>query len=274
MFSWSHMRGHPRVPDGAYACDVIDQHQVNWCGACYLVAAAQMVQDRAQVALKARDPHKNATSASQLSLQTLMDHFEDEDVIYGWNVCHGGHPLDVLQCIETGVCPLVIERAPRPLWMGFARATQSCPKSDVCDFRVVHSRRIHPSQVASQLWSYGPVVLEVSAQLLRSADANGVVRDQQPRPTNHAVCVIGRHSADDGTVCWVVRNSWGTSRVPRGTPPDYTECVAVGSNRCMVDWDFWQGDPKHPGFCYIPTSHPSLHETYPSPWIVCDIEVD
>ena len=190
------MRGHPRVLDGAYACDVMNQHEVNWCGACYLVAAAQMVQDRAHIALKIRDPH-NTANGPQLSLQTLMDHFEDEDFIRGWNVCHGGHPLHVLQCIEAGVCPMVIERAPRPVWMGFARATQTCAKPDERRFRVVNSRRIHPSQVAAQLWTHGPVVLEVDAQTLKTADAEGVVRDQQPRPTNHAVCVVGRHSAAD-----------------------------------------------------------------------------
>ena len=267
------MRGHPRVPDGAYACDVVNQHEVNWCGACYLVAAAQMVQDRAHIALKARDPHDTAT-VPQLSLQMLMDHFEDQDVIHGWNVCHGGHPLHVLQCIEAGVCPMVIERAPLPVWMGFARATQTCPNSDLCDFRVSNSRRIHPSQVAAQLWAQGPVVLEVSAQTLKSADAEGVVRSEQPRRTNHAVSVVGMHIVADGTVCWVVRNSWGTSRVPRDLPVDYEECVAVGRNHCMVDWDPWHGDPGDPGFCYLPTSHPSLHETQPSPWIVCDIEMD
>ena len=51
----------------------------------------------------------------------------------------------------------------------------------------------------------GPVVLEVNARTLKSVDARGRVQDLTPRPSNHAVCVVGWEGD-----CWIVRNSWGT----------------------------------------------------------------
>lgn len=269
MFSWQRMHGHPRVMDGSYASDVIDQHAVNWCGACYLVAAAQMVQDRAHIVLS----HETGglCDPPRISLQVLMDHFKDRDAEPGWNVCHGGNPVHVLHCLEDKTCPMVLEEGTPNLWLGFARVIAQCPYPTANFFRVRNPQRIPPDDVKTQLWEHGPVVLEICAQTLKSVDRDGVVRDLTPREPNHAVCVVGIRRTSDATLCWVVRNSWGTQRVPRNLPADYENCVFPGQNRCRVDWDEWHGDPHNPGFCYLPTSFLPLYSQSPSPWIVCDI---
>ena len=227
-----------------------------------------MVQDRAHIALS----EETCGHPPRISLQVLMDHFKETDAEPGWNVCHGGHPLNVLRCLEDKTCPMVLEDIETRAWAGFARVVTRCPYPTAHAFRVRNPRRIPPEQVKTQLWEHGPVVLEISAQTLKGVDARGVVRDLVPRESNHAVCVVGIVRVDDGTLCWVVRNSWGKHRVPRELPADYEECVVPGRNRCMVDWDEWHGDPRNPGFCYLPTSFVPLHNRHPSPWIECDVE--
>lgn len=256
------MHGHPKVTDGRYACDVVNQHAVSWCGACYLVAAAQMVQDRA---------HIQRGSPLQLSMQVLMDHYREPDVDAVWNACHGGHPLQVLKCMGDGTCPLVVINEVTPQWLGFVRLLTRCPKPTVDDFAVANARRIPEELVRQDLWHRGPIVLEVCAQTLTSTDMHGVVRDLTPRDPNHAVCVVGIEQLSDGTACWIVRNSWGTAQVPRDIPRDYQLCASYEQNTCIVDWEPWSGDPRDPGFCLLPTSFQPLHNRNPSPWVACDI---
>lgn len=255
------------VPPDRYASDAVDQHAEAWCGACYLVAAAQMVQDRAHVALaRARGAR---VPPPRVSLQTLMDHFRERDVGPGWNACHGGFPEHVLQCLADGTCPLVMERGKRERWWGFARVTTRCPRADA-PFRVSEPRRVMPWDVRAAL-ADGPVVLEVSATTLKRLDARGVARDLTPREPDHAVCVVGWETLVNGVECWIVRNSWGRARVPQSVPTDVDTCVARGRNDCAVAWEAWKGDPRDPGFLLLPISYAPLHALAPSPWLVADV---
>jgi hypothetical protein len=261
---------HPRVPNGRYASDAVDQHAASWCGCCYLVAAAQTVQDRAHIALaRARVPH----ARPRVSLQSLLDHFVEFDAGLGWNACHGGFPLHVLHCLADGRCPLVLARVPNEPWFGFPRAVERCPRPDAAEWRVVHPRRVRPEDVLDALLD-GPLVLEVSAETCKRVDARGVTVDLTPRPSDHAVSVVGwTHAPGDGTRCWIVRNSWGAARVPRDVPDDMDVCVGRGHNTCSVAWEPWSGMPSEPGFLLLPTSYAPLHADAPSPWVVATVHV-
>lgn len=275
-WNWRLPSEQPGLPRAVYACDAFDQHAPSWCGACYLVAAATSVSDRAHIAL-ARKHHAagRCVRVPRLSLQTLLDHFHEWSAEPGWNACHGGFPLSVLRCLEDGTCPMVWERGEeaRPEWWSFPRLLDRCPAANVSSFRVANARRVAPDQVKRELRERGPLVLEVSAATVRRLDARGVAVDATPREPDHAVCVVGWQTTSDGVECWVVRNSWGRDRVPVDVPRDVGECVSRGANACKVEWEPWRGMPDDPGCLLLPMHFAPLWARLPSPWIAADVVV-
>ena len=257
-FSWRAARRHPRVPDGEYACDAFDQHSVGWCGCCYIVAVVQAIEDRGHIARPRRARHK-------VDMQTVVDHFNTLVAARdGWNACHGGYPEHVVECLASGVCPLLTTRCRR--WLGHPARTHRTPLN-TAPFRVTGVRRVPTSKVMHEIHARGPVVLEIAAEALKALDVEGVVTDATLRESNHAVAVVG-WTRRRGERCWIVRNSWGTHRVPKAIPDD-VHCVDEDGNRCdNVRWEYWSGDPELPGFCYIPMSHPMFHHADTTPWIV------
>lgn len=255
-----------RLPDGNYVSDVVDQHARAWCGCCYVVAAAQMIEDRRRIAYcrcHGRSPYKQ-----YIDIQVLLDHFEED---YGddWNVCHGGFPLDVVECIVDGRCPLVWRAHAMHEWLGHARASKYCdaPSPFASQLEVVQFGRIPPAEVEQEIIRSGPVVLEVSAEVLKGCDARGVVTDLRPREPDHAVTVVGWKNGN-----WIVRNSWGKERVPEAVPTDI-HCVKKGKNDCQVTFVRWRGDPQNSGFVLLPMGYAPLHSSDPSPWVVARVSL-
>jgi hypothetical protein len=240
---------------GSYATESFDQHSVGWCGCCYIVAVVQAIEDRGHVTLGVRH---------RVDMQTVLDHFHATGDDGTWNACHGGYPAHVVECLASGACPLRSASAP---WRGHPVRTSRTPLGDA-PFRVVRARRVPSSAIAAEILAHGPVVLEICAQTLKSVDGAGVVADPTYCPANHAVAVVG-WTTRNGVLCWIVRNSWGRNRVPAAIPDDLA-CVSETQNACDVAWEYWVGDPRAPGFCYLPVSHPALHLSH-SPWIVPDL---
>lgn len=279
MFSWRRvdsfqyhrLTGGRIIPSGQYASDAVNQHAASWCGCCYLIASAQMVEDRARIALS--KTAELCAARPRLSLQIVMDHYVEREAGPAWSACHGGVPLHVLQCMRDGTCPLVwtMERPPRT-WLGFPRTRRAKERVEHPLVRVKVVGRISPSTVRDELLKYGPVVLEVSAQTLKSADPRGLVVDLTPRKPDHAVCVVG-WSEVGGEACWIVRNSWGRTRAPVDVPRDMS-CARKGSNDCVVQWEPWSGDPSDPGFCHLPQRFEPLSSCSPSPWLAARVERD
>lgn len=274
-FSWRRVRAEDApaagVPPGAYATHAFDQHNMSWCGCCYLVAAVQCVEDRGHIAAARRAAAAGAPPPrrARLSLQRALDHYGALDAEPGWNACHGGFSLHVLRCMAEGRCPLVAPAA-HPEWRGHPRALAATARSDV-GLRVARPRRLAPDAVRAELLARGPVVLEVNAATLKSVDARGVAVDLAPRAPNHAVAVVGWTTDAAAGPCWVVRNSWGARRVPRALPSDLG-CVSHQGNACEVEWEPWSGDPRDPGFLLLPASFAPLRATAPSPWVAADVE--
>ena len=258
-FSWLDAPATARHQKGKYAGDIFNQHEISWCGCCYLVAAVQCVEDRAQVA------YGRPTPRIVIDMQAMLDHFQEHDEYPGWNACHGGFPLHVLSCMAGKQCPILLQKSVRTGWVGHPQRTTHCRVTLSSPLELTCVTRLPPSSVHADIRENGSIVLEISAETLKACDHRGVATDMTPRESNHAVCVVGWKTID-GVSCWIVRNSWGRTRVPQAVPSDLT-CVSREGNECDVCWEHWTGDPQNPGFVYLPTSYLPLHSIRPSPWI-------
>lgn len=264
-FSWRDHTGDARLPPGNYASDAVDQHAKSWCGCCFVVCAAQMVEDRVRIA----EARRTGTTRvrHRLCLQTLLDHFQWHGAPASWNPCHGGYPQHVLQSLRDGDCPTVWEDAvgAHARWTGYPRETTECAAAAPYAFRPGWHppSRFPPAEVKRRLVAYGPVVLEVDGDVIKSTDRRGRATEVGvATESNHAVCVVGWRGD-----AWLVRNSWGGTSVPARVPPDATECVRYGANECVRDLEPWRSLPDDPGFLLLPMAYPSLHRTDPSPWM-------
>ena len=260
-FSWRNVRNHPRVPDGTYADATFDQHSLGWCGCCYIVAVVQTIEDRGHVAHPRDTRHR-------IDMQTVVDHFNTSATSDDsqWNACHGGYPMHVVECLMSGVCPLVTSQPKR--WLGHPSRTRRTPLS-TAPYSVTGVQRMGTHEVLEEIYARGPVVLEINAQTLKTVDGEGIVTDRSPNVPNHAVSVVGWKNTTRAGPCWIVRNSWGQHRVPKAIPDDVM-CVNEDGNRCEIEWEYWVGDPNAPGFCYLPMSLPIFQLS--DPWIVPTVE--
>lgn len=270
-FTWRALTSTPykratgdELPSGGYASAAIDQHAKSWCGCCYIVAVAQMIEDRVRIARSKK--YGRSVVQDGLSIQSLMDHFDER--LEGWSACHGGFPLHVLECIASNACPMVWTPKRESTWLGFSRNLRYCLAPNPWNGPKVHTpRRVHVSEVERIILHEGPIVLEVNGDTLKTVDKRGVVTDLTPRPPNHAVCVVGWKGNH-----WIVRNSWGTRRVPVSIPKELS-CVGPDRNECTVEWQEWSGDPRDPGFLFLPKSFPPLHDRANPPWVKVDVVV-
>lgn len=273
-FDWAdvHARQHGKlVPDrpplpasGSYAAPLFDQHAVSWCGCCYIVAAVQCVEDRGNIAV-ARATGRRVPRVVP-DMQAVLDHFQDPVLGIDWNVCHGGHADRVAACLATGACPLLHDTR---AWHAHpTRPAPRCPRSTV-PYRVVAARHLPHAEVAAALLRDGPLVLDLNARTAKTLDAEGVVADLTPRSANHVVSVVGWRTHPHHGPVWIVRNSWGQKRVPKSLPDDLG-CVTWDANACIVEWDRWIGDPRRPGFFYLPMSYAPL-EAAESPWLAIEV---
>ena len=262
-FSWQRVDGRAyraatgrRLPSGSYVAEVLDQHAHAWCGWCHIVAVVQAVEDRAHV----RHPTRPRVA---LDLQLVLDHFADDEMGDGWNPCHGGYPERVAECLRVGTCPL--RRRDAPL-VGYPRVANRTPVGNA-PFAVRGAEFVTSDAVKEHLMRDGPVVLLINATTLKRVDrATGVVTDAELREPNHAVVVVGWTA----NAQWIVRNSWGRHRVPRDVPSSL-DCVTYGRNACEVEWEYWSGDPRNPGYVYLPMSTPALQSPL-TPWLVVHVE--
>ena len=118
----------------------------------------------------------------------------------------------------------------------------------------------------------GPLVLGINSLCLRDptlAARQGVVDTSIVAPRDHAVTVIGWKSVG-GRPHYIIRNSWGTERVPTERPEQ--PCVGVDFNECDVTTTAWVGDPHNPGHAYVDVEYSGLAGA-PSAWYDADVTV-
>lgn len=276
-FSWQKVDAHvyntmtgTLIAPGNYASLPFNQHQNGWCGACYLVSVVQMIQDRVHVALGKRDQSVQVYPWVKIDIQKVLNGYQRYKAPHtrSWNACQGGIPLSVMNAIAEDKIPLQFENS---AWLGYPNESSSGP-SDL-KIRVKDTTRILPtSDVESRILRNGPVVLNINAQLLKTADEYGIVRNvDEAKVSNHAVTVIGWETRNE-IECWILRNSWGDTDVPKSLPSDI-DCVKNGENTCRVELEKWNNDPHNPGYILLPKTYAPLHDDNNSPWFEASVEL-
>lgn len=271
-FSWKKVDSHTykritgkTIRDGNYASNVINQHSSTWCGCCYMVATLQMIQDRIHVFLGKQDYKTRMVPWVLFDLQSMLDHYQlfKGPFTVGWNACKGGLPLNLLNCMEEEKCPFVFQTLDS-IWMGHPQRLTSINNTNM-KIKIEDSKRIIPtSRVQDCILNDGPVVLSISAKILKEIDENGFSNPLEEYRPDHAVSVIG-WKFYNGKKYWIIRNSWGEKQVPSAIPKDLS-CVSVYENTCKVEMQSWVGDVNNPGYVYVPSDYPPLNNDLDSPW--------
>lgn len=251
--------------DSGVAVPRFDQHQSGWCGACYLVATAQVAVDRYR---KLHLERRGSLPSTVLDLQALLNDFD----VYqkakeesSWTACQGGVSEDVAQCLIDGACQVSLRRA--RAWRGFVTLGRSRRRegAPAPPFRVTRHYRVEPADVRREIRARGPVGLDIDGDLLLTA-SDGVVPEasaQDPRfgDENHCVACVGWTETH-----WVLRNSWGRALPAQRACPRYA--CAASSSSPSTPWD------SPDGYCYLPFSYAPLHyEGAASPWYALRVEL-
>lgn len=279
-FSWSKIDeaeavrvNVPFAGAGRYVAPRFDQHQKRWCGACFLVATAQMLEDRLHIS-RCRQARR-ALKRKVFDLQSLLDqHNQYVTETATYNSCHGGYATDVVKCIQDKACRVYATES-QDSWLGFVqRVFRAPPKLHEVSLEITNMRHIPRSEVQRELMTSGTVLLYINAKVVASTNDQGIMTDLDGLPEeNHAVSVVGWTHVDMH-LHWIVRNSWGDQK-PENLPKGYQTCNVLGSNRCEVAYEKWNsiraGHMK--GFCLLPDRFEPLQVEYAqqSPWFCADV---
>ena len=274
---WERISG-VSIAAGSYTSRVVDQHKSKWCGCCYLVATLQMLQDRMHIRIGVRNPKTNVFPAIQFNLQKALDAYTQLKKRGGWNACHGGCPLQVMQSIERGYLKLRVDVGGGE-WYGFPNTVHTMVSN--VKLRMSKSRRIqfskvdYPGAIQREILMNGPVVLGVDARTMNDvhiSSRGGNATKQCKGNLNHAVSVVGwvQNEGDIGS-SWICRNSWGQYSVPV-SKPEFITCVRLNVNECDIATHRWEGDPKNKGYVYIPFDATDVSDSSRSQWFTCDFD--
>lgn len=302
---WTKAFGRPLLP-GRYASPVFDQHSRGWCGACYLVSSIQMLQDRCNILLGQVTPAERTPETKapppppppaddaegdsgeiestplppprrmlpfvRFDAQLLFSSFEEHaSGVVGWSGCHGGDPLKVLSCVQTGGCPLSLLPHTETEWRGMSgrggdeAEGRPVPPPD-SPFTVTACARLSRCDIDSireEVWEHGPVVLACASAPLLHCDERGIATDAHPSLVpDHAAAVVGwvtRHEGEDAGAgaaeprrYWIVRNSWGEERAPSSRPDNVRSCARRQENTCDPSFVPWRGMPDLLGHVLLP----------------------
>lgn len=252
-----------QLAPGIYTSYVFNQHASGWCGACYLVATVQMIEDRLHVALGKADPSSYMQPTFQFNMQLALDTFNDTEKKTRddkWNACLGGFPLRVLQMIKIQKCVLRLEPK-KLLWLGYPNEHPSNVLSQIAIDKDDVIQNVD-EEVMRRIFEYGPVVLGINSLCLRDPTIekrNGVIDETIVAKRDHAVSVVG-WTTKESKKCWIVRNSWGSKSVPSARPDK--ECVGTGYNICNVTFEPLSSDA---GYAFVPFRYAGI-VGLPSPW--------
>lgn len=250
--------------DNGVAVQSVDQHEQGWCGACYLVATAQVAVDRY------RKKHLETHGRLPLHVLDLQSLLNDFDVyqrgkeVASWTACKGGHSEDVSACLLEGHCrPKMVPPAARR-WLGYVTFGQTSRKKPA--FTVQGYYRVQPRDVKREIFDRGTVGLDINADVLLAA-VDGVVDAQSAlqssnEPENHCVTVVGWTEA-----CWVVRNSWGDRL------PEPRDCARYGCAAAPAASIRTTRFSHKEGYCLLPFVYAPLGYTgEATPWFALELQ--
>lgn len=288
-FSWTSVsasdaraweREHARqLPAGTFASSPVNQHALEWCGACWLVAALQVVQDMLNIRESPANPHDRDHRAFVFDLQRAAEdvtrihapqvlHSERVGVLVGgerpraWTACMGGDPKVALEAMLRGTLRVHLLSHGRPSLTGVAPgsgardevAAGEAPSVRAATLvRDIEQLPLDVAALKRRVWR-GPVVVAVSSASLWDLDAQGRVRREAPRgERDHVMACVGWRRVG-GVECFVMRNSWGdaTTNFIHTKPVDVRACT--GGGQCAktprVAWSSGGGEG---GFVFVPT---------------------
>lgn len=259
-----------QLPVGAYSSAPINQHLNGWCGACWLVAPLQVVQDSLNIREAPAHPNERDHRLFRFNLQAAAEAItgihapnvaKEETVgisISGpnrlWTACMGGDPMVALNAMQQGKLSLRMlfgEDQQSLMAVAFKEHTANGQNSYVR--RVTALDTVNVERLKHAVWQ-SPVVLGIRAEPLWKVDLRGIVKEPSSGPRDHVASVIGWKTID-GAEYWIVRNSWGNTAKSNvyKKPDDVRECVKPGQI-CKTQHDEWSNGADMPGHILVPTS--------------------
>jgi hypothetical protein len=264
---WSRAHGRP-LPPGRYSSDAVNQHTVQWCGACYLVATVQAVQD----ALAVRDaaalpPDERDRRTYEFDLQHALDTYsalhaprmtQRESVgvsLAGraspWNACMGGDPAEMLALLQRGEMRLQLLRG-AARWSARADPSRAALPARGHGVRAFETVTPTPEALRSAVHA-SPVIAAVRSTPLWGLRDDGVTACGEGE-RDHVVVLVG-WTTRNGAAYWIARNSWGTGRSEVWTrPSDVRRCTGAdaSAHHCASDRAEWRSDYALPGHFLVP----------------------
>lgn len=260
-----------QVPPGVYASEPFNQHLHAWCGACWLVACIQVVQDKYNIREAPAEPRLTdhrafvfdmqaaADDAARLFAAEVQSRESSVGVLVGrrprsWTACMGGDPKMALSALQSGALALGAARRGADVWRSRSDASRAGRVKGDAVVRGVRTIAPNPRALKQELLD-GPVVVCTRSEPLWSLDPLGRV-PAHARPIDgsgerdHVMAIVGWGSVG-GEECWVVRNSWGSSSRSRvhSRPDDVRGCAG---GLCATDAGVWSSPGMNPGFVHVP----------------------
>jgi len=205
-----------------YIAMAIDQHENGYCGACYLVAPVQMLQDRLAIRGEVHTGFDLQTMLNEYTYIKQQSMRLSDDILphNAWHGCVGGCPLDVLDMIQDG--RLRVPWTDKPTQPPSHRPVGAAPEQH-SKIPAIEQRWLEgeTSLLRAHIRHHGPVIMFMSASSICKCEDES---------ENHIISVVG--SCKDG---WICRNSWGSKNTTRMRPHTGLS-GGVLLNSEMVEW--------------------------------------
>lgn len=255
--AWQAAHGR-KIGPGKYSSPSFNQHTSGWCGACFLVATVQVVQDAYSIRDGGGIPEDvKDRRVYEFDIQDALDRFSGihAATIYAkenvgvtlarpttWNACMGGDPTDVLVALKGGSLALHLLRG-SSRWKARATPNSGVPlprNYAIRDFAV-----IEPNQEAVLRAVFrGPIIAAVRSAPLWHIHEGIAPCGEGER--DHVVAIVGWELRGERRY-WIVRNSWGKEIWTR--PDDVRRCKQNSSQpECQsakVAWNTDYGENGH-----------------------------
>ena len=254
------------VPPGAYASEPMNQHGHAWCGACWLVACVQVVQDKLNIREAPAESHMRDHRAFAFDMQAAAD---DAALLFAadvlkrdhsvgllvstprqWTACMGGEPSMALEAMRVGTLRLGANRSGASTWQSRSDPSRAGRVPGDIVVRSVRSIDPNPQAFKNELLN-GPLVVCTRSAPLWSLDSLGRTSAGSGE-RDHVMAIIGWTTVG-GKECWITRNSWGADArsAVHSKPEDVRGCAG---GKCAAERAEWNSPGDRPGFVYIPTA--------------------
>lgn len=264
---WFEQHEERQVPPGNYASAPMNQHVHAWCGACWLVACVQVVQDKLNIREAPLEPAQRDHRAFVFDMQAAADdaarlfsaEVQGRERSVGllvarprqWTACMGGDPAMALEALRAGRLQLAAQRRGHVAWQSRSDAARAGRVPGDAVVRGVRTVEPTVEAIQRELLAGPIVVCTRSDPLWHLDDAGRTPVGSGER--DHVMALIG-WDVVEGERCWIARNSWGNAprSLVHARPEDVRGCAG---GLCASDRTEWQSRGPAPGFVFIPMDY-------------------